>query len=124
MRVHSDFPIDSASNCEFGNELLGVTCSLGSDNQKCPNNYVCKVARDQASTVCCPTRRECSMSKCKFMKCPYGFARDENGCRKCECNEPCKNVKCGLNKFCVVQMLKSPSKNILNKFIGKCVLRS
>ena len=32
----------------------------------------------------CPLLEDC------FISCQYGFVSDENGCRTCQCHEPCK----------------------------------
>lgn len=44
------------------------------------------------------TKTECPLRKCR--PCDHGYVLDSNGCRTCDCREPCKEISCPGGEEC------------------------
>lgn len=54
-----------------------------------------------------PTREElcqAAAEQCNTLRCPYGVSKtyDENGCERCECENPCRGYLCPDDSKCAV----------------------
>lgn len=54
-----------------------------------------------------PTREELcqqQQEQCNVLRCPYGISKtyDENGCERCECENPCRDYVCPEDSKCAV----------------------
>lgn len=65
---------------ELGNEKTGTKTYNGEPN--------CEVK----------TKVECPLMKCK--PCQHGYVVNENGCRTCECRDPCSEISCPVGERC------------------------
>ncbi|XP_063231610.1 balbiani ring protein 3-like [Bacillus rossius redtenbacheri] len=82
--------------CDSAGDFEQVQCSA--DGSKCwcvdaagfelPGTRA--PGRDLAN---CSDPRPCSAATCRML-CPHGFALAEDGCPKCQCYDPCSEVKC------------------------------
>ncbi|KAI0222388.1 Papilin [Lamellibrachia satsuma] len=72
-------------------------------------------SKTECNQTCAP--HHCEPVRCR-MFCPFGWAKDENGCEICECVNPCEDVSCNENERCL------PERNLCNKspcpVVGKC----
>ncbi|KAB0803988.1 hypothetical protein PPYR_00958 [Photinus pyralis] len=100
--------------CPYGHvtDQLGCkTCACLDPcaNKSCGSEEECEV---QISTQCVEEpwewfigncRPKCPVNDCISDYCPYGNARDENGCVTCECVNHCKNQTCGPDQTCITE---------------------
>nr|CAD7194476.1 unnamed protein product [Timema douglasi] len=56
----------------------------------------------ERALVNCSNPRNCGGAQCRML-CPHGFALQEDGCPKCECRDPCSEVKCLGSMRCEVE---------------------
>ncbi|XP_067012696.2 thyroglobulin [Anabrus simplex] len=52
--------------------------------------------------VNCTNPKPCGSATCRML-CPHGFALQDDGCPRCECRDPCQDVKCPGSLSCQLE---------------------
>lgn len=98
--------------CPYGKAKNSNGCILCPCHQpcmeiECVSGTQCQVERNQTNNDfyarCVPivTTPPCTKIQCTN-QCRFGFRSDSNGCRTCDCFDPCQNYRCPENKRCAL----------------------
>ncbi|XP_069681934.1 balbiani ring protein 3-like [Periplaneta americana] len=82
--------------CNNQGDFDPVQCDVASSNCWCVDEAGFEVPGTRASArglVNCTNPKPCAAHTCRML-CPHGFALDADGCPKCQCYDPCNEVKC------------------------------
>ncbi|KAB0804180.1 hypothetical protein PPYR_01150 [Photinus pyralis] len=96
--------------CKCFDPCEGLICPVGQVCQSraqtctedcCSRPSICvpfSVSNLNASSPICPKR------KCENL-CPYGYAKDSDGCQTCDCIDHCKEMNCSSERVCQTEEL-------------------
>ncbi|XP_046997028.1 balbiani ring protein 3-like isoform X1 [Schistocerca americana] len=89
--------------CTHSGEFEPVQCN--SNSCWCVDEAGLELAGTRAQShelINCSDPKPCAGPTCRML-CPHGFVMDESGCPKCECYDPCIELKCPGSLMCELE---------------------